>query len=938
MDFDDALALPKMVTKVVFHFKANPDGINFDDALPSSTRPWSVKNGYDFAAAVLSAMNTDGRVVGNYDMQNPLSANVVLEEDNFDFEYAYSQAQSVFFYNQNEQITNDPDALNIRFEGQTLSANGTFVTTGDASRQNRITLRNAQIRVVGEIDTPPDPITSYARIALHEHGHTLYLNHTFNILNPCNNIAFDCNNEICGNACVTNDAGGNAYGCSWLMMAYSGAQNRLTPCELALMWNDYYNAEDSYRSLECEPQVERELIIATDDVWDTRHIVDADIIIRPGARLTINCEVLMGEGRRIIVESGGQLLVDGGVVTSLCSEPWEGVKVYGGFTAPQGVPVFDVKFTNLAVIENTSDAAVSMFAEDTYSNPPVFGNGILHADNTTFNNVRRLAELMAWSPSANGSYVRGCTQNGGKWGVTNWNCLNVEVSGSTFDDITNEAIVSSTGEMWIDNNTIRSGNADILLTNHTPGFGCVVTNNIFEGTSTGVRGLGTGYDLHDINSNQFLTGEFDIFMDGDNYYEVWKNDITSDFGVTSINNGNASNNVHKNTIAGSIAGLIPAGDNGDYNFYENCFSTSVIDVHIEGDIADYVAKSSTEAANNCFTHQGVVTSLIDDMNGNPDPFKYIEPNDGVSDCLDGVKAHPNIDINELNFPEKDPCGTSGTGNAIPTNPFTPCHPIRPSKNGSNIIDAIADIEARILATQTDLSLTSAQRARYIAFYRRCLSKVKRYWYAVLIEQGRYQELRTELLAEGTDDALILAFASYIQENDLAAARTFLLSWSSPSNALADFRATQLINLDRLPYGKFYQASASELSQVRLLADREHPYAAYAKALYYDLTGEILSSDLPAMLRQHTTPRSQKPSKVVSFDVYPNPTTEAITIAASKAGAYSVEVVDATGRVVSKDNLLTGSDLTFDIVDNGIYFVRIFDGANPVHHEKIVVIK
>ena len=57
---------------------------------------------------------------------------------------------------------------------------------------------------------------------------------------------------------------------------------------------------------------------------------------------------------------------------------WEGIVVEGGNGD------FDVKLIN-SIVENTSRAAVSTFAGN--------GNGILLAENTVFNNCRRLAEL-----------------------------------------------------------------------------------------------------------------------------------------------------------------------------------------------------------------------------------------------------------------------------------------------------------------------------------------------------------------------------------------------------------------------------------------------------------------------------------------------------------------------------------------------------------------
>ena len=942
LTIEDVRVLPEMMTKVVFHFEETSLGFNFDDALPSPDRDWSIKNGYDFASVVLGVLNSDSRIIDNYNAEDPLS-NTSDQTEKLDFRFVWAQGreESVFFREHGTPRQTVADAINIDFSQES----GLELTGFSNFGWNVTVIGNAVERIVQELVNDTFPATSYGRLILHEHGHTLNLSHTFNVNNSCNGIAFDCSQEVCDQVCHTNDGNtqgsANAWGCSPLMMGYGAVQNMLTKCELARMWNAYFQYEDSYRTIECKPEIDRERTIVGDEIWDSRHLVDGDIIVPSGSFLLIQCDVLMGTNRKIIVEQGGKLTVDGGAITNLCNDPWHGIQVYGGNSD------FDVKFANDAVIENTSHAAVSMFAPEPWPAVQNFGNGILHADSTTFNNVQRIAELIAWDPSTNGSFVRNCTQNGGKHGVTNWNCLGVEVSGSTFNDISHEAIVVSTGEMVIENNTISSGVADILLTSTLPSFASQVSLNTLQGDEIGLKAFGGAYGPHQIFENQFLTGKHDIFMDGDSQYEIYKNDVTSEFGMTSIDNGNHPNKVHENTIEGSTAGLVPAGANAGYNFYENCFNTTSVDVYIEGDILDYVAKSSTEAANNCFTHQGVATNFVEDMSGSPDPFKYIEPADNATDCLDAVKAeadvNSNITIEEL-FDPTYPCLFSGTGNAIPSNPqapFTPCHPIRPDKNGQNILDAIAEIEAKIREIENNPAYNSSQKRRYIAFYEQCLRKVRYYWYEVLQDERRYTELRAALAQEGTDDAAILAFASYVHEGDLPAARAYLMSWTNMSAALADFRSTQLINLERLPYGKYYQPSAATVQQVLALANRQHPYAAYAKALYYELTGVVLSSELPASLRQRTIPRSNDKSGEASFRTYPNPMTDHINISVVNGkGTYTAELYDVGGTllltsVLQRDtNTMQVSELV-----NGVYFLVVKDSTGGIlYREKVVLVK
>lgn len=81
-------------------------------------------------------------------------------------------------------------------------------------------------------------------------------------------------------------------------------------------------------------------IIITDNpvVWDVGKVVCGDVIIKPGAKLTIKCKVIMPPDGRIVVEQGGQLIVDGGLITIANPEGgeyWRGIEVWGTPTAPQ---------------------------------------------------------------------------------------------------------------------------------------------------------------------------------------------------------------------------------------------------------------------------------------------------------------------------------------------------------------------------------------------------------------------------------------------------------------------------------------------------------------------------------------------------------------------------------------------------------------------------
>jgi hypothetical protein len=157
-------------------------------------------------------------------------------------------------------------------------------------------------------------------------------------------------------------------------------------------------------------------------------------------------------------------------------------------------------------------------------------------------------------------------------------------------------------------------------------------------------------------------------------------------------------------------------------------------------------------------------------------------------------------------------------------------------------------------------------------------------------------------------------------NNLQGAAAFLNNLSQTSEALGDFKTVQMINLNRLPYGPLYLPSNSELSTVLSIANKTHPYAGYAKALYFHLTGVVLQSDLPAIFEKHTTPRSMN-KKEIKASIYPNPFTN----------QFNVKYIG------DKDGINTDMIVSADGWNAGMYIVRVQADNETIAQEKIILI-
>jgi len=134
-----------------------------------------------------------------------------------------------------------------------------------------------------------------------------------------------------------------------------------------------------------------EIIISGTETWQDDDVLNCDVIINDGAKLTINsAEILFSADTKIIVKPGGRLILDGCTLTSICStELWQGIEVWGNKTTHQyavngsyGQGYVELK--NGATIENAV-CALNLWRPDYWS----YTGGIVHATDAVFRNNHR---------------------------------------------------------------------------------------------------------------------------------------------------------------------------------------------------------------------------------------------------------------------------------------------------------------------------------------------------------------------------------------------------------------------------------------------------------------------------------------------------------------------------------------------------------------------
>lgn len=96
-----------------------------------------------------------------------------------------------------------------------------------------------------------------------------------------------------------------------------------------------------------------DIIITQNESWETDRILFSDVIIESGGILELKSKVFANDSVTIFVKRGGELILNGGLLTSNCGM-WQGIQVWGTATASQSTPGAQGKLTiiNGGTIEN----------------------------------------------------------------------------------------------------------------------------------------------------------------------------------------------------------------------------------------------------------------------------------------------------------------------------------------------------------------------------------------------------------------------------------------------------------------------------------------------------------------------------------------------------------------------------------------------------------
>jgi len=866
-------------------------------------------------------------VAQSYKAQYPDRINILFVENGAQRAY-YDQAIA-----NNTDIPNawsiaDPDPLSSAIFSGCSFTPGSYYSNSD---NDYIVMANSFTKYLGlkhfgHIEQPGITASNASKASLakwaesgiinHEVGHSLNLSHR------C-----DCSKDLMAGGTIAGVAS-----CSYQGDSYFIGLDYLEEIHNSLA------TRSVNRNVDCDALDNTNCKVTTigDETVTAPMNIYGDLIVKSGHTLTLKDEVFLSEDSSIDVESGGKLIIDGALLTTLCGvNTWEGIRVAGGNSD------FDVMTMNGAVIENTS-TAISMFPPN-IPWPAVqnFGNGIVLADNTTFNNCRRMAEFIAFKPSVNKSKFTNCNQYGGEFGITNWHCEGVEVDNCNFFDITDYCIGAYDGTYTLTNNDFYGTNYEVLYTNTKSGKESIIESNNFNTAEIGLRAMGNHVGILLINSNNFYSPTAGIYMEELNEYIIEGNLFDGpQYGAYCQQNGvDIVNNINDNIFEGNNMGIVSLEDNDKLSFMRNCFNTGTVDIRIDGLVALMIG--GDRYAGNCFTHKGSVSSNVPDMGGNlklrPNlqfSFIYNEPNDNIENCIDAVKADLKISIDDSNTGMgKDFCNEP----LDPEAPDTPC--FDPERNISDLSQAVETLQNDIQSVnQSGMSELQKQIETYTA--ERCLSKFKGQLYELFLEDHDFAAAQALFTPARNFSDHIAIFSTKLAENDLTGADQYLNQIPYSNQSELDFEITQRINLLRLQNGPGYSFSGSQLNSIYVISKKDHTYAGLAKGLYYQITGLID----PVVFNLPSTEVDNRTSDINTFvkkdfKVYPNPVKDVLNLDLFGYEDADLIITEMSGRVIYEESLIANTlTINTDRWLPGVYIIQIMNDEEVVERRKIAVTK
>ncbi|MFN0035180.1 MAG: right-handed parallel beta-helix repeat-containing protein [Saprospiraceae bacterium] len=830
----------------------------------------------------------------------------------------------------NTYVYNNPDNkplwelgyVNGQYNGVAYSANPTYDLSHPAmwhAPDRYLIYLNGYDHLGGDWWLETSEIPLLAKGFLHEYGHYFNLNHV------------NCTNNIMN---------GGAPG------ALS-----LTGCQVREMYQTLMT-KNLRKYVICEDRLDFNLTVDTDETWRINTRIFGDVVVKNGATLTITCQVHMSPKGEIVVERGGKLVVDGGLITGDCSDNWKGVVVEGDVPGKQSQSG-KVVLKNSAILEHARNA-ISMNPDHLPWNDGGLQNfygGLVEAENSTIRNCVRGVEFMrygrggikdkSWFKNVtfenlahegvsmwadDGVTFDDCTfKNIGRRGILPFDCEAIVRESNTFesqpigvDIVTTYPIIFSSkiGEKGLGSNTFLCQSAGVNIQSSGNVEPLTIFNNVFSGSNKGVRQ----------NGNSLLYVENNGFSGHLTAVEI--------FG-----GGTAFSHVTENEINTSYLGAHSVQQNSGLRYLDNCFSANqLVDVFVsDGDIFPWQG-SPMVAAGNCFTKNDIPE--IDNDDGTGPVFYFVKTGTPVTSCKYPENLHNVTLITNAAEETIAACGPTlspGGGGDLSCD-FDESLPIEQLK------------QQRIGLIQQLGGLANGNDELNRKTLERCIETLESVIGRKMLDPASGD------LGAGKENAIAFytsagmdfkdwttAYGIMVHCEELGRARIFVNSLSTQTQDQSDFKTVQNINLDYLAQPRLYEISEANRNYLYAVGTANGALNGYARSLYEVLTGERIEVEIPDVGiedRESSTISDAMPAAIL---VYPNPSSNGVfnlKIGRVPTGAtYTAMLTDATGRPCHQVTITTDGEygLSSESLPSGIYFLTVRDAlSHTLFYSKLVV--
>lgn len=735
--------------------------------------------------------------------------------------------------------------------------------------------------------------------------------------------------------------------------------------------------------------------ISSSEVWDFDIQMYKDIVVKSGAKLTIQCRVAMPIGGKITVEKGGQLIIDGGLVTTWCkSGLWAGIRVEGDPTCDQGLNA-TTGFADCQGILHVINGGIVSLASKGATNYRTDQNdnvitgkigGIIITDNASFlNNVRDVefynyAPQLSASKFSNTKFLTTGAINGGQLPFAHANIYGIR--GLKFYGCTFECTATSTFGYSQRGYGIDSQDAGFTVNRFCTSGCSTSTMTIFKHLYGGIRSLNSnplagpltvyyskfenntmdGIYLQNLNyaiieNNSFFTAAVSgyaasgVYLNSCKLYNIKSNSFEQqgstpmDQAIFAYNSQTGAHQIYRNNFKRFLVGINAVGNNSGVSNLSDGLLMNCNDFSPGGNYYNIAMtnpnpsikwKQGNPTGQNLTATRNKYSSSCGNQN-----MWYMTPS--------ATKSTIHYSSNDSwAIPGSQPfCSNtllslSNSGQALNYSSHCPAGPL--SSGGTGVIKTIKMAQA--ISYLHTLRTTGGEPFEFQATSATLINLFQED--SLLSSQDSVISIiaRNEGGMEDADIQLIFAYMSKMDFanaatsiNDLSVGRE---DWKSLLEKLNDIYQEDAKVYSLLDTSKTYRSWMEEY------ADTEKDGNQIAKALLSFVCGAEFSEPRPIPGDESTGGRKGNVSTIEvenvgtsEISVYPNPTIECITVkytaSEDEKSQIRIEIRDLLGKVIFSNFINNLDDGKISLLNrsNGVYFITAMKNKEVIYRSKIV---